>query len=165
MTASFRFSKWTIFGIFNELLSTQNVNVARFARNVEWDFFSDFQTPCKYQKLPRFLFLKSCDLYCGTKIYAFFILTKFFKILLSLWVPYSDLSARNPPVCLPQNKRKTGFSFLDLFKTMNIRNIFLTSVGNGDPCTSTFNSSNFSLMSSIKSADSWKRKLLYVLLL
>ena len=25
----------TIFGIFNELLSTQNVNVARFARNVE----------------------------------------------------------------------------------------------------------------------------------
>ena len=26
--------KWTIFGIFNELLSTQNVNVARFARNV-----------------------------------------------------------------------------------------------------------------------------------
>ena len=23
----------------------QNVNVARFARNVEWDFFCDFQTP------------------------------------------------------------------------------------------------------------------------
>ena len=23
---------------------TQNVNVARFARNVEWDFFYDFQT-------------------------------------------------------------------------------------------------------------------------
>ena len=34
----------TIFGIFNELLSTQNVNVARFARNIEYDFFSDFQT-------------------------------------------------------------------------------------------------------------------------
>ncbi len=32
-------SKWTIFGILIELLSTQNVNVARFARNVEWDFF------------------------------------------------------------------------------------------------------------------------------
>ena len=31
------------FGIFNELLSTQNVNVARFARNVECDFFGDFQ--------------------------------------------------------------------------------------------------------------------------
>ena len=27
--------KLTIFGIFNELLSTQNVNVARFARNLE----------------------------------------------------------------------------------------------------------------------------------
>ena len=38
--------KWTILGIFNQLLSTQNVNVARFARNVEWDFFCDFQTLC-----------------------------------------------------------------------------------------------------------------------
>ena len=27
-------------------MSTQNVNVARFACNVEWDFFCDFQTPC-----------------------------------------------------------------------------------------------------------------------
>ena len=36
--------KLTILGIFNKLLSTQNVNVARFARNVEWDFFCDFQT-------------------------------------------------------------------------------------------------------------------------
>ena len=34
-----------IFGIFNELLSNQNVNVARFARNVEWDIFCDFQRP------------------------------------------------------------------------------------------------------------------------
>ena len=42
--------KWIIFGIFNQLLSTQNVNVARFARNVEWDFFCDFQTPCKRSK-------------------------------------------------------------------------------------------------------------------
>ena len=33
--------------LFNELLSTQNVNVARFARNVEWDFFCDFQTSWK----------------------------------------------------------------------------------------------------------------------
>ena len=37
------------FGIFNELLSTQNVNIARFARNVECDFFCDFQTPCVLQ--------------------------------------------------------------------------------------------------------------------
>ena len=26
-------------------MSTQNVNVARFARNLEWDFFCDFQIP------------------------------------------------------------------------------------------------------------------------
>ena len=32
---------------FNELLSTQNVNVARFARNVEYDFLGDFQTLCR----------------------------------------------------------------------------------------------------------------------
>ena len=37
---------WTIFGICNGLLSTQNVDVARCARNVEWDFFCDFQIPC-----------------------------------------------------------------------------------------------------------------------
>ena len=29
---------------FYQLLCTQNVNVARFARNVECDFFCDFQT-------------------------------------------------------------------------------------------------------------------------
>ena len=38
--------KLAILGIFNELLSTQNVNVARFARNVECDFLGDFQTLC-----------------------------------------------------------------------------------------------------------------------
>ena len=40
-----KLAKLDHFGIFNQLLSTQNVNVARFARNVEWDFFCDFQTP------------------------------------------------------------------------------------------------------------------------
>ena len=30
-----KLAKLTIFGIFNEILATQNVNVARFARNVE----------------------------------------------------------------------------------------------------------------------------------
>ena len=34
--------KLTIFGIFSELLSTQNINVARFARSVECDFFCNF---------------------------------------------------------------------------------------------------------------------------
>ena len=42
-----KLAKLSIFGIFNELLSTQNVNVARFARNVEWDYFCDFQRPWK----------------------------------------------------------------------------------------------------------------------
>ena len=28
--------------IFNEVLATQNVNVANFARSVEWDFLFDF---------------------------------------------------------------------------------------------------------------------------
>ena len=37
-------TKMDHFGIFNELFFTQNVNVARFARNVEWDFFCNFQT-------------------------------------------------------------------------------------------------------------------------
>ena len=38
--------KLTIFGNFDELFSTQNVNVARFARNFECDFLCDFQTLC-----------------------------------------------------------------------------------------------------------------------
>ena len=32
-------------------MSTQNVNVARFARNVKWDFFCDFQTLCFSEKM------------------------------------------------------------------------------------------------------------------
>ena len=39
--------KLTIFGISNQHLSTQNVNVARFARNFECNFLGDFQPPCK----------------------------------------------------------------------------------------------------------------------
>ena len=35
-----KLAKLTIFGIFDE-----NVIVARYARNVEWDFFCDFKTP------------------------------------------------------------------------------------------------------------------------
>ena len=37
-----KLAKVTVFGICNELLSTQILNVARFARNVECDFFGDF---------------------------------------------------------------------------------------------------------------------------
>ena len=46
--------KWTNFGIFNELLSRQNVNVARFARNAKCGFFYDFQTLCN-QKIQCWL--------------------------------------------------------------------------------------------------------------
>ena len=38
--------KLTIFGIFKELLSTQTLNLARFVRNIDLDFFCNFQTPC-----------------------------------------------------------------------------------------------------------------------
>ena len=33
---------------FNELLSIQNVIVARFAHYIQWDFFCDFKTPCGF---------------------------------------------------------------------------------------------------------------------
>ena len=36
----------SIFGIFHEFLFSQNVIVARFARNDEWDFFCDLQKHC-----------------------------------------------------------------------------------------------------------------------
>ena len=44
---SFKFPKsleFDHFWHFNEVFYTSIVNVARFARNVEWDFFCDFQT-------------------------------------------------------------------------------------------------------------------------
>ena len=39
-----KLAKLTIFGIIDELLSTNILNIARFARNVECDFLDDFQT-------------------------------------------------------------------------------------------------------------------------
>ena len=54
MTASFRFSL-AFSGIFDELLSTQIVNVARFARNFECDFLDDFQTLCNFRDLNALL--------------------------------------------------------------------------------------------------------------
>ena len=50
-----KLAKSTIFGIFNELLSTQNINVDRFARNVECDFLDDFQTLCFFGILQMIL--------------------------------------------------------------------------------------------------------------
>ena len=47
------FQNSPIFGIFIELLSTQNVNRARFARNVVCDFLADFQTLWNHPWQPR----------------------------------------------------------------------------------------------------------------
>ena len=47
--------KLTIFGIFNKLLATQNVNLARFARIVECGFLGDFQTLCFFGILQMIL--------------------------------------------------------------------------------------------------------------
>ena len=57
--------KVTICGIFDYFLSTQNVNEGRFARNVECDFFCDFQTPRNFRTIfDKFLvnvqFLRHC---------------------------------------------------------------------------------------------------------
>ena len=48
------FSFSTFIGILNELLSIQNVNVARFTRNVECDFLGDFQTLCAKEVTLKF---------------------------------------------------------------------------------------------------------------
>ena len=53
-----KLAKWTIFGIFDSLLSTLNVNVARFARNIECDILSDFQTLCCTLFFPTKLFIE-----------------------------------------------------------------------------------------------------------
>ena len=39
-------TKLSNFGIFDELLSTQDIYLTRFACNIELDFFYDFQTLC-----------------------------------------------------------------------------------------------------------------------
>ena len=43
-----KLAKLTFLGIFDAIWSTQNVNVARFARNVEWDFFVIFNQCVAY---------------------------------------------------------------------------------------------------------------------
>ena len=49
---AFGFQKLAIFGIF-EVLSAQNVNVACYARNIECDFFCDFQTLWTFLRVPK----------------------------------------------------------------------------------------------------------------
>ena len=62
--------KCTIFGIFNEILSTQKSNVARFARNVEWDVFCGFQTPWMQRIVIIYLETRSLSslLFAGQKV-------------------------------------------------------------------------------------------------
>ena len=65
--------KWTIFGIFNELMSTQNVNVAHFARNVDCDFFGTFSNTVQARKFQYFYF--------DPKIVFFLTLSTFSRVL------------------------------------------------------------------------------------
>ena len=65
MTTSFRFSKprqiGPFFGIFNELLSIQNVNVARFACNVECDLSVIFKHCGQSQKITDEVATNECN--------------------------------------------------------------------------------------------------------
>ena len=71
--------KLIIFGLFNELLSTQNVNVARFARNVEWDFFYNFQTQWYFsmswcQSTSSLSLFSPCHMYLSNPIINIFLM-------------------------------------------------------------------------------------------
>ena len=79
--------KWTIFGIFIYLLSTQNVNVACFARNVEWDL-SVICLDTRYFFRPlilvriegsRLVFAKDLHQFCSRES------LEFLKLVLSFW--------------------------------------------------------------------------------
>ena len=55
------FPKLTILGIFSKLLSTQNVNVARFACNVECDLFVIFKHCGQSQKITDEVATNECN--------------------------------------------------------------------------------------------------------
>ena len=94
-----------ILAFFNELLSTQNVNVARFARNVEWDFFCDFQTPCPWWLLILFKHQGYWWLFC-----RFFVASK---------NSYDWVGSRE----IPWNSRKSHFpTILGNSKNFHFRN-------------------------------------------
>ena len=83
--------KLTIFGIFNELLCTQNENVARFARNVEWGFFCDYQTPCVSNLLALFsLFALSVTAAIPT---SFQWKTTAIQISIAIWVTFASATS------------------------------------------------------------------------
>ena len=58
-----KLAKMDQFWHFKLTFVTQNVNVARFALNVDWDFFCDFQLLCKSNLLLNYAFLCIKDLF------------------------------------------------------------------------------------------------------
>ena len=63
-----KLAKLTFLGIFDAIWSTQNVNVARFARNVEWDYFYDFETLFVSWSYPDFWPTKICIIFIMFRI-------------------------------------------------------------------------------------------------
>ena len=104
------------FGIFHQFdwfLSTLNVNLARFARNVEWDFFYDFQTLWMFLKnftvqflpicIKKIMFLwKSCQSSCVRFCFQAYFLFEISNGLLftifesDIWDIKSSRKASNP---------------------------------------------------------------------
>ena len=54
-------------------MTTQNADVARFARNVEWDFFCDFQTLCSRMKFIRQIKFYYVPLWGHTSTFRFYL--------------------------------------------------------------------------------------------
>ena len=54
-------------------MTTQYVDVARFARNVEWDFFCDFQTLCSRMKFIRQIKFYYVPLWGHTSTFRFYL--------------------------------------------------------------------------------------------
>ena len=84
-------------------MSTQNANVARFARNVEWDFLCDFQTLCR--RRPRiakfeFLHIKCSELKLFCQEFECCNLTLKFKYLFNYACFAPPATVSSPNVCL-----------------------------------------------------------------
>ena len=98
-------------------MSIQNVNVARYARNVEWDFFCDFQTPCfcekkrKVEKNWNKYFFQNFNKFVGSSndypvnmqmniiIFITFSHANFFFFYRFLMISWQWKKGRNPPWC------------------------------------------------------------------
>ena len=103
---------WTIFGIFNELLSTQNVNVVRCAHNVEWDFFLWFSNTvpsghtlfgllslirCKLFDVSHFFLLISSILmtFCSLFLFLLMLMMSFCTSKQEKWLLTQKLQKKN----------------------------------------------------------------------